>query len=181
MPRVAKKTPKNKAAEGEVSAAAVEMSAPSDLSPVPEPVVAGAETDADPELTPPPKTARVEKPAPRPPITDVEDEEPAPRPHKEPPVSARRDATAPTINIAQLQAMNMPQLTTMAKEMVIENFGTMKKQELIFQILQKNSEASGILFAEGVLEVMAEGYGFLRSQSFSYMPCPEDVYVSPSQ
>jgi transcription termination factor Rho len=69
----------------------------------------------------------------------------------------------------------------MAKEMEIENVGTMKKQELIFHILQRNAERNGILFAEGVLEVMSEGYGFLRSQSFSYTPCPEDVYVSPSQ
>src|SRR3989449_9041663 len=57
----------------------------------------------------------------------------------------------------------------------------MKKHEVIFQILQKNAERSGILFAEGVLEVLPEGFGFLRSQSFNYLPCPEDIYVSPSQ
>jgi len=86
-----------------------------------------------------------------------------------------------TINISQLQAMSMAELNQMAKEMGIENFGTMKKHEVIFQILQKNAERSGILFAEGVLEILPEGFGFLRSQSFNYLPCPEDIYVSPSQ
>jgi transcription termination factor Rho len=85
------------------------------------------------------------------------------------------------INISQLQAMAIGELNKMAKEMGIENFGTMKKHEVIFQILQKNAERNGILFAEGVLEILPEGFGFLRSQSFNYLPCPEDIYVSPSQ
>jgi transcription termination factor Rho len=92
-----------------------------------------------------------------------------------------KEGPATTINISQLQAMSMADLTQMAKEMEIENFGTMKKHEVIFQILQKNAERSGILFAEGVLEILPEGFGFLRSQSFNYLPCPEDIYVSPSQ
>ncbi len=86
-----------------------------------------------------------------------------------------------TINISQLQALSMADLTQMAKEMGIENFGTMKKHEVIFQILQKNAERNGILFSEGVLEILPEGFGFLRSQAFNYLPCPEDIYVSPSQ
>jgi len=94
--------------------------------------------------------------------------------------SAQRDGGA-TINISQLQAMSMAELNQIAKEMEIENFGTMKKHEVIFQILQKNAERSGILFSEGVLEILPEGFGFLRSQSFNYLPCPEDIYVSPSQ
>ena len=95
----------------------------------------------------------------------------------------RRDgeAVGRTINIAQLQAMAMPELNQMAREMGIENFGTMRKHELIFHILQKNAERSGILFSEGVLEILPEGFGFLRSRSFNYLPCPEDIYVSPSQ
>jgi transcription termination factor Rho len=90
-------------------------------------------------------------------------------------------APAMTINIAKLQAMSMTDLNHMAKEMGIENFGTMRKHEVIFHILQKNAERSGVLFSEGVLEVLSEGFGFLRSQSFNYLPCPEDIYVSPSQ
>ena len=85
------------------------------------------------------------------------------------------------INIAQLQEMSIGDLNTMAKEIGVENFGTMRKHEVIFHILQKNAEQSGRLYAEGVLEVLPEGFGFLRSQSFSYLPCPEDIYVSPSQ
>ena len=85
------------------------------------------------------------------------------------------------LNIAKLQAMSMTDLNQMAKEMAIENFGTMRKHEVIFHILQKNAERSGVLFSEGVLEVLPEGFGFLRSQSFNYLPCPEDIYVSPSQ
>src|SRR5437773_11369327 len=77
--------------------------------------------------------------------------------------------------------MTMTELNGIAKEMGIENFGTMRKHEVIFHILQKNAERSGVLFSEGVLEVLTEGFGFLRSQSFNYLPCPEDIYVSPSQ
>ena len=86
-----------------------------------------------------------------------------------------------TINIAELQAMSMIALTAMAREYRVENVGTMKKHEIIFHILQKNAERNGILFSEGVLEILPEGFGFLRSQAFNYLPCPEDIYVSPSQ
>jgi transcription termination factor Rho len=90
-------------------------------------------------------------------------------------------APALAVNIAKLQAMSMNELNHMAKDLGIENFGTMRKHEVIFHILQKNAERSGIMFSEGVLEVLQEGFGFLRSQSFNYLPCPEDIYVSPSQ
>jgi transcription termination factor Rho len=93
-----------------------------------------------------------------------------------------KDRIAPTsINIAKLQAMSMSELNQMARELQVENFGTMRKHEVIFHILQKNAERAGVLFSEGVLEVLPEGFGFLRSQSFNYLPCPEDIYVSPSQ
>src|ERR1039458_4427848 len=88
---------------------------------------------------------------------------------------------ATPVNIAKLQAMSMPELNQMARELGVENFGTMRKHEVIFHILQKNAERAGVLFSEGVLEILAEGFGFLRSQSFNYLPCPEDIYVSPSQ
>jgi len=95
--------------------------------------------------------------------------------------SLGKDTIANNMHISKLQDLSMPELNEMAKEKEIENFGTMRKHELIFQILQKNAEASGVLFSEGVLEVLPEGFGFLRSQSFNYLPCPEDIYVSPSQ
>ena len=99
---------------------------------------------------------------------------------KAPPPPAA-EPTAPAVNISKLQASSIAELTQMAKSMGIENFGTMKKQEVIYAILQRNAERGGALFAEGVLEILPEGFGFLRSQSFNYLPCPEDVYVSPSQ
>ncbi|HXC97959.1 MAG TPA: Rho termination factor N-terminal domain-containing protein, partial [Verrucomicrobiae bacterium] len=97
------------------------------------------------------------------------------------PAAGKRDVIATSLNIAKLQAMTMTQLNHMAKDLGVENFGTMRKHEVIFHILQKNAERSGVLFSEGVLEVLTEGFGFLRSQSFNYLPCPEDIYVSPSQ
>jgi len=93
-----------------------------------------------------------------------------------------KDRIAPiSLNIAKLQSMSMPELNQMARDLGVENFGTMRKHEVIFHILQKNAERAGVLFSEGVLEVLPEGFGFLRSQSFNYLPCPEDIYVSPSQ
>ena len=86
-----------------------------------------------------------------------------------------------SMNIAKLQAMPMPELNKIAREMGVENFGTMRKHEVIFHVLQKNAESAGLLFSEGVLEILPEGFGFLRSRSFNYLPCPEDIYVSPSQ
>ena len=102
-------------------------------------------------------------------------------PAKDPGRSRRPDKPAKTIHISQLQSMSMVELNTMAKELEIENFGTMKKHELILHILQQNAERSGVMFAEGVLEILPEGFGFLRSRSYNYLSCPEDIYVSPSQ
>jgi len=93
----------------------------------------------------------------------------------------QRDRIAASLNIAKLQGMSMTELNSMAKEYGVENFGTMRKHEVIFHILEKNAARSGVLFSEGVIEVLPEGFGFLRSQSFNYLPCPEDIYVSPSQ
>jgi transcription termination factor Rho len=93
----------------------------------------------------------------------------------------QRDKIAASLNIAKLQGMQMTELNAMAKEYGVENFGTMRKHEVIFHILEKNAARSGVLFSEGVIEVLPEGFGFLRSQSFNYLPCPEDIYVSPSQ
>jgi len=97
------------------------------------------------------------------------------------PTGRQRDRIAESINIAKLQAMSMNELNQMARELGVENYGTMRKHEVIFHILQKNAERAGVMFSEGVLEILPEGFGFLRSQSFNYLPCPEDVYVSPSQ
>ena len=119
----------------------------------------------------------------QPPSTPVElaDEPEGEEPRPEERRGTQRDKIAASLNIAKLQAMQMSELNHMARELGVENFGTMRKHEVIFHILQKNAERAGVLFSEGVLEVLPEGFGFLRSQSFNYLPCPEDIYISPSQ
>jgi len=86
-----------------------------------------------------------------------------------------------TIHLHELQPMPITQLSEVANEFGIENYGTLKRQEIIFQIVQRNLHAGGTIYTRGVLEVMPEGFGFLRSPAFNYLPCPEDIYVSPSQ
>ena len=86
-----------------------------------------------------------------------------------------------TLQLHQLQPMPITKLSELAKEFGIENYGTLKRQEIIFQIVQRNLQAGGTIYTRGTLEVMPEGFGFLRSAAFNYLPCPEDIYVSPSQ
>src|SRR5664279_1102996 len=117
----------------------------------------------------------------QPPTVAVETVEAEKAPRKVTVEEDKDRVAATSINIAKLQAMAMPELNQMARDLGVENFGTMRKHEVIFHILQKNAERAGVLFSEGVLEILAEGFGFLRSQSFNYLPCPEDIYVSPSQ
>ncbi len=115
------------------------------------------------------------------PVPEPESDETSAAPKSRPPQGNEKDHIVTSLNIAKLQAMSMGELNRMARDLAVENFGTMRKHEVIFHILQKNAERAGVLFSEGVLEVLPEGFGFLRSQSFNYLPCPEDIYVSPSQ
>jgi transcription termination factor Rho len=85
------------------------------------------------------------------------------------------------LDLSELKEMTIQQLTARAKEMGLENAAGMKKPDLIFRILQHQTERNGLLFAEGVLESMPDGYGFLRAPESSYLPGPDDIYVSPSQ
>lgn len=89
--------------------------------------------------------------------------------------------TPRALNLHDLQPMPIAALNEVAREFSIENFGTLKRQEIIFQVLQRNLQAGGAIYTRGILEVMSEGFGFLRSPAFNYLPCPEDIYVSPSQ
>ncbi len=84
-------------------------------------------------------------------------------------------------HIAELQKMTVKQLQKAAKEEGIEHTSGLKKQELIFQMLKNRVTTSGAMYGEGVLEVLPDGFGFLRSPDYSYMPSPDDIYVSPSQ
>jgi len=85
------------------------------------------------------------------------------------------------MDIAELKAKTIPQLMEVAGSLNIEGTSSMRKQELIFKILEAQTQQNGLIFAEGVLQVLPEGYGFLRSPDYNYLPGPDDIYVSPSQ
>ncbi len=85
------------------------------------------------------------------------------------------------INLKELKGKKISDLAHMAAEMHVENAAALRKQELIFAMLQAQSEQHGIIYGEGVLEVLNDGYGFLRSPDYNYLPGPDDIYVSPSQ
>ena len=85
------------------------------------------------------------------------------------------------MDVNELQSQNIGDLTKFAQELEIEEFAGLSKQELILSILEAHNKKEGIMQARGVLEVLKEGYGFLRSPDFNYLPGPDDIYVSPSQ
>ena len=102
-------------------------------------------------------------------------------PNQNPGQQFQRDYIAPSINIAELQAKDMPELSKMAEDLGIEGVGALEKHELVFAILKANAEKSGQMYGCGYLEVLPEGFGFLRSANYNYLPCSEDIYLSPSQ
>jgi transcription termination factor Rho len=85
------------------------------------------------------------------------------------------------LNILELKEMNISALTQVAKDLDVEGYAGMRKQELMFEILRAQTEQSGLIFSEGVLECLPEGFGFLRAPDYNYLPGPDDIYVSPSQ
>ncbi len=99
---------------------------------------------------------------------------PAPAGQAQPPKPQR-------LNITDLKDMSIQKLTQIAKELTVAGATGMRKQDLIFQILKAQTEQSGFIFSEGVLEVLPDGFGFLRAPDYNYLPGPDDIYVSPSQ
>ncbi len=85
------------------------------------------------------------------------------------------------MTIAELKEKNITELTRIARSLDLPGASGLRKQDLIFKILQAQSEKEGHIFAEGVLEILPDGYGFLRSPDYNYLPGPDDIYVSPSQ
>ena len=102
-------------------------------------------------------------------IVDVEHEE-VPEHHE-----------GPELAITELKEMSMADLMGTARELSVEGYGGMKKQDLIFKVLQGSIEKAGSIYGEGTLEILPDGFGFLRSADYSYLPGPDDIYVSPSQ
>jgi transcription termination factor Rho len=85
------------------------------------------------------------------------------------------------MDIVELKSKTIAELTGLAEELKIPGISGLRKSELIFKILEGKTEQDGLIFAEGVLEILQEGYGFLRSPDYNYLPGPDDIYVSPSQ
>ncbi|MEW6220018.1 MAG: transcription termination factor Rho [Thermodesulfobacteriota bacterium] len=85
------------------------------------------------------------------------------------------------MDLAELKEKKINELTRLAKEYRVEGFSSMRKQELIFAILQAQTEKNGLVYGSGVLEILPDGFGFLRAPDYNYLPGPDDIYVSPSQ
>ena len=96
-------------------------------------------------------------------------------------MATRTQEQTPALDLAALKEMNITQLTEQAKELTIQGTANLRKQELILKILQGQAERSGLIFSEGVLETLPEGFGFMRAPEYNYLPGPDDIYVSPSQ
>jgi transcription termination factor Rho len=151
-----------------------------------------------PEARPPEGTPDSKAPETKPPAGDqkpVETKAAEPRPdhrHQQegPGHAARRRGReqgsggrngTPTLDLVELKDMSIQKLNQIAKDMGISGAAGLRKQELIFKILQTQAEKSGLIFSEGVLECLPDGFGFLRAPEYNYLPGPDDVYVSPSQ
>ena len=85
------------------------------------------------------------------------------------------------MHITELQKMTIKELQDTAKREGIKEYTGLKKQDLIFKILKERVNQNGLMYGEGVVEVLPEGFGFLRSPDYNYLPCPDDIYISPSQ
>ena len=97
------------------------------------------------------------------------------------PIAVSNAAAGKTLNIEVLKEMKMSELSDVAHKLNVEGVSALKKQDLIFKVLQAQAEKEGLMFGSGVLEILPEGFGFLRSSNYNYLPCPDDIYISPSQ
>ena len=95
--------------------------------------------------------------------------------------AAERAKMARVLKLNELQQLTVPQLKELADSYQLVDLGAMKKHELIFEILKANARCNGTMFVRGVLEILPDNFGFLRSPNNDYLPCPDDIYVSPSQ
>ena len=91
------------------------------------------------------------------------------------------EGVEPILRLYALQDLGIPELNDLAKKIGLEDLGALRKHELIFEVLRGYSKFQGKIVSRGVLEILPDGFGFLRSPYNNYLPCPEDIYVSPSQ
>ena len=95
--------------------------------------------------------------------------------------SKKKTPVASDVHLADLQRMDMQELLAVAKAENVPEVSGLKKQDLIFKILKERVKMNGLMFGEGTLEILPDGFGFLRSPDYHYISCPDDIYVSPSQ
>ncbi len=91
------------------------------------------------------------------------------------------DGEGRDLNLWELQVLSVPELKDIVDEFGLQDVGGLQKHELIFEILKANARRNGTMYGRGVVETLPDGFGFLRSPNSNYLPCPEDIYVSPSQ
>jgi transcription termination factor Rho len=108
-------------------------------------------------------------------------EGPVPSASGAPEIARPPQGKAQALNLFDLQQKSVPDLHAMAESYALTDLGALRKHELIFEILKANARLNGTLHGRGVLEILPDGFGFLRSPYYNYLPCPEDIYVSPSQ
>ena len=106
---------------------------------------------------------------------------PAPAPPAAAPASTTNNSNGPGgLNLKVLKEKKISELAQLARDFNVDGSSTMRKQELIFAILQAQTEKNGFIYGEGVLEVLPDGFGFLRAPDYNYLPGPDDIYISPS-
>jgi transcription termination factor Rho len=162
----AEKAEKPKRAPRKKAAAA----APPAVEEAPAPAAEPEPVEEAPAPAPAPKAAKAEAKAAEPKAEAKVADEPVPAAQPE-----------QLLDIRQLKEIKLPDLSKLAKDLGVENASGMRKQDLIFGILQVQTEKSGLIFSEGVLECLPDGFGFLRAPEYNYLPGPDDIYVSPSQ
>ncbi len=148
----------------------------SEVAATPEPATPTTTTEAPAPTASAPAEAQTPQPAAPAPASQAPPAQPQ-RPQQQGQGQRRGEG----LNIGELKDMSIQKLTQIAKELNVAGATGMRKQELIFQILKAQTEQSGFIFSEGVLEVLPDGFGFLRAPDYNYLPGPDDIYVSPSQ
>jgi transcription termination factor Rho len=144
----------------------------------------GPRAAGDDELPPEFAVATEEPEAPEPAAVEVGAETgsaPAGSAPLAPAQAGSAEAGGDRLDLAELKEMGIAKLAVVAKSLEIPGAATMKKPELVFQILRAQAEKEGLIFSEGVLEILPDGFGFLRAPEYCYLPGPDDIYVSPSQ
>ncbi len=114
-------------------------------------------------------------------MTESEEAVAAPAPENQKERTKLPEPSTETLDLAGLKDLSISELTHIAKEMGVDGASGLRKQELIFKVLAAQTEKSGLIFSQGVLETLPDGFGFLRAPEYNYLPGPDDIYVSPSQ